>query len=528
MLGPSGSTPRRQFYQIFTLNPGANIVSLPLQIVAESKVGLQSQIFEQLRAMILKGKLRSGELLPATRTLSEQLGVSRNTVTFAYERLAAEGYIELRKSIGAVVSLQIPELGLFHSPFRETRAPSAAGDGADRLNSDALEQFRSQALVNPHSRRLDADFWVGRPDPHSFPLKVWTKLIHKRLKSAGSALTEYRDPAGLTELRQAIADHLRPARGITASVNQIFIVGGCQDGLNLVCRMMMKPGNEAVIENPCYQGAAYLFESFGAKLCPIPVDEKGLVTANLPETNEAVAYVTPSHQYPLGVTMSLDRRLELIAWAERTNSYILEDDYDSDFRFSGAPLAALKGLDSVERVIYAGTFSKCLGAGLRLGYVVLPTRLVTKARHIKTLMNNGQPWLEQAVLAEFMTSGCYERHLRHIRKLYLSRRNALLAALQKHFGESHVIGESAGMHLVWRLPPHLPPAQEIETIALAAGVGVYALGSGGAIHIGSSATNDRLLVLGYSSLAEKEIAIGIAQLASALEKIECPMVVRSS
>lgn len=502
-------------------------MSLPLQIVAGSKVGLQSQIFEQLRAMILKGKLRSGELLPATRTLSEQLGISRNTVTFAYERLAAEGYIELRKSIGAVVSLQIPELGLFHAPLQENRAP-LAGESPDRHTGDAFQEFRSQTLVNPHSRRLDADFWVGRPDPHSFPLKAWTKLIHKRLKTAGSALTEYRDPAGLTDLRQAIADHLRPARGITASVDQILIVGGCQDGLNLVCRMMMKPGSDAVIENPCYQGAAYLFESFGAKLCPIPVDENGLVTSKLPETSAALAYVTPSHQYPLGVTMSLDRRLELIAWAERTNSYILEDDYDSDFRFSGAPLASLKGLDSVERVVYAGTFSKCLGAGLRLGYVVLPLRLVRQARHIKALMNNGQPWLEQAVLAEFMTNGSYERHLRHIRRLYLSRRNALLAALQKHFGESQVIGESAGMHLVWRLPPQLPSAQQIETIALAAGVGVYTLGSGGAVQIGSSATNDRLLVLGYSSLTEREIAIGIAQLASALEKIECRMVTSSS
>lgn len=502
-------------------------MSLPLQIDAESKIGLQSQIFEQLRAMILNGKLRSGELLPATRTLSEQLGVSRNTITFAYERLAAEGYVELRKSIGAVVSPQIPEAGLFHSLLQKTRSPTVS-ESLDRRYVEPFNELRSQALVNPHARRLDADFWVGRPDPHSFPLKVWTRLIHKRLKTAGSALTEYRDPSGLTDLRQAISDHLRPARGITANVNQIFIVGGCQDGLNLVCRMMMKPGSDAVIENPCYQGAAYLFESFGAKLCPIPVDEKGLVTSKLPETTEALVYVTPSHQYPMGVTMSLDRRLELIAWAERTNSFILEDDYDSDFRFNGAPLAALKGLDSIERVIYAGTFSKCLGAGLRLGYVVLPSRLVTQARHIKTLMNNGQPWLEQAVLAEFMTNGSYERHLRHIRRLYLSRRNALLAALQKHFGESQVIGESAGMHLVWRLPSHLPSAQEIETIALAVGVGVYTLGSGGAMYIGSSSSNDRLLVLGYSSLTEREIAIGIAQLANALVKIKSRMAASSN
>jgi GntR family transcriptional regulator / MocR family aminotransferase len=492
-------------------------MSLPLQIVADGKTGLQSQIFEQVRSMILNGTLRSGELLPATRTLGEQLGVSRNTITFAYERLATEGYIELRKSIGAVVSIQIPEAGLFHSVHSEPRTPFG-NDIPFPHRGEPIDDLRSQALVNPHTRRLDADFWVGRPDPNSFPLKTWAKLVAKRLKSAGSALTEYRDAAGLPELRTAIADHLRPARGITASGDQIFIVGGCQDGLNLMCRMMLRPGSDAVIETPCYQGAAYLFESYGAKLRPIRVDDKGLTTSNLPETKNAIAYVTPSHQYPLGVTLSLDRRLELIAWAERTNSYILEDDYDSDFRFSGAPLAALKGLDRVERVIYVGTFSKCMGAGLRLGYVVLPSRLVAKARHIKTLMNNGQPWLEQAALADFMTSGSYERHLRHIRRLYLNRRNALLAALQKNFGESEVLGEKAGMHLVWRLPKHLPAAPEIEAAALKAGVGVYTLGSGGAVHFGTSSESDRLLVLGFSSLTEREIAIGISKLATALGK----------
>jgi hypothetical protein len=183
----------------------------------------------------------------------------------------------------------------------------------------------------------------------------------------------------------------------------------------------------------------------------------------------AIAYVTPSHQYPLGVTLSLERRLELLAWAAETDSYILEDDYDSDFRFHGAPLAALKGLDLMGRVIYLGTFSKSLGAGLRLGYVIFPAELLERARHMKTLMNNGQPWLEQATLADFMESGGYERHVRRIRKLYYSRRNALLAALDKHFGGGEIIGAEAGMHLAWRLPRDLPPASEIEKLAIEAG-----------------------------------------------------------
>lgn len=491
-------------------------MSLPLQIIADDRTGLQSQIFEQVRAMILNGTLKGGELLPATRTLGEQLGVSRNTITFAYERLATEGYIELRKSVGAVVTLQIPEAAIFHAAASEPRTQHVNQHIGYPQRGEPVGDLRSQVLVNPHSRRLEADFWVGRPDPNSFPLKIWAKLVANRLKTAGSALTEYRDPAGLSDLRKAIADHLRPSRGIVASIDQIFIVGGCQDGLNLMCRMMVGSGSDAIVETPCYQGAAFLFESYGAKLRPIRVDEKGLITSNLPETKNAIAYVTPSHQYPLGVTMSLDRRLDLIAWAERTDSYILEDDYDSDFRFSGAPLAALKGLDRVERVVYVGTFSKCMGAGLRLGYVVLPARLVEKARHIKTLMNNGQPWLEQAALSDFMTSGSYERHLRYIRRLYLNRRNALLTALEKHFGAIEVIGEKAGMHLVWRLPKHLPPASEVEAKALKVGVGVYTLGSGGAVQFGTWPEGERLLVLGYSSLTEREIEFGISRLASTL------------
>jgi len=488
-------------------------VPLPLKLHASSPISLQTQIFEQVRGMILEGRLRPGEPLPATRTLSEQLGIARNTTALAYERLAAEGYIETRRSVGTFISMQIPEGALYTATHRPSAQARRMGRAETRSPDPGV---RSQALVNPHRRRLVADFWVGRPDPESFPRKIWARLISRRLLGAGSALTEYRDPSGLPELRQAIADRVRPTRNIATSADEIIIVGGCQDGLNLVSRMMLAPGATAVVESPCYQGAAFLFESFGAKIVPVPVDDRGLDCARLPEVKNAIAYVTPSHQYPLGVTLSLERRLELLAWAAETNSYILEDDYDSDFRFHGAPIAALKGLDRMGRVIYLGTFSKCLGAGLRLGYVILPPELVERARHMKTLMNNGQPWLEQATLADFMESGGYERHVRRIRKLYYSRRNALLAALEKHFGGGEIIGDEAGMHLVWRLPRHLPPASKIEKLAIEAGVGVYTLASGAAVNFDTSAESDRYLVLGFSSLTEREIAAGIARLSEVL------------
>ena len=486
---------------------------LPIKLHASGPISLQAQIFEQVRGMILEGRLRPGDSLPATRTLSEQLRIARNTTALAYERLAAEGYIETRRSVGTFISMQIPE-GALYAATHEPGDPVRFAKRAKATSSDL--SVRSQALVNPHRRRLVADFWVGRPDPDSFPRKTWAGLISKRLLSAGSALTEYRDPSGLIELRQAIADRIRPTRNITTEADSVIIVGGCQDGLNLVSRMLLTPGSSAVVESPCYQGAAFLFESFGATIVPVPVDDRGLVCRQLPKVKNAIAYVTPSHQYPLGVTLTLERRLELLAWAAETNSYILEDDYDSDFRFHGAPIAALKGLDRVGRVIYLGTFSKCLGAGLRLGYVIFPPELLERARHMKTLMNNGQPWLEQATLADFMQCGGYERHVRRIRKLYFSRRNALLSALEKHFGGGEIIGDEAGMHLAWRLPHHFPPASTIEKLALEAGVGVYTLASGAAVNFAAAADSDRYLVLGFSSLTEREISAGIARLAEML------------
>lgn len=489
---------------------------LPIELQSSTTTSLQAQLFEQVRAMILEGRLRPGERLPATRSLSEQLGIARNTAALAYERLAAEGYIETRPSVGTFISMQIPEGALYAAnpnglnPGRNTRRAK------DRL---AQRTVRCQALVNPHRGRLAVDFWVGRPDPDSFPRKTWARLISRRLQTAGSALTEYRDPSGLLDLRRAIADRLRPTRNIATNADEILIAGGCQDGLNLVSRMMLTPDSPAIVEDPCYQGAAFLFESFGARLFPVPVDERGLDCRHLPNVRNAIAYVTPSHQYPLGVTLSLERRLELLAWAAETGSYILEDDFDSDFRFHGAPITALKGLDRTGRVIYLGTFSKCLGAGLRLGYVILPPELVERARQMKTLMNNGQPWLEQATLADFMASGGYERHVRRIRKLYLSRRNALVSALERQFGDGEVIGDDAGMHLAWRIPCGFPPASEVERLAIEAGVGVYTLASGAAVNFDTSPESDRYLVLGFSSLTERQIAMGISRLSEALAPV---------
>ena len=487
-----------------------------LSIVLSESDGstLQNQIFDQIRLMILNGRLKGDDPLPTTRELSHQLGVSRNTAVLAYERLIAEGYIRTKPYVGTFVSADLPDTAFLSM----ANAPAVAAPDikAEAETSAQTPTLRTHRLSDPARGRLAADFWVGRPDSRTFPMKAWSQHIKARLKAAGARLTSYNDPAGLLELRQAIAKHLAPARGVVVDPEQIIIVGGCQDGFNLVARLLAKPGAAAVVESPCYQGAAYVLESLGAKFHPVPVDRDGLDVTKLPSVRDALAYVTPSHQYPIGVTMSLQRRIELLSWATQYDAYIMEDDYDSDFRFVGSPLTALKGLDRNERVIYLGTFSKCMGPGLRLGYVVAPRRLVENLKRMKTLMNNGQGWLEQAAMADFMASGEFGRHLRRIRQLYRERRDALLGALTKHFGPCEIYGEQAGMHLVWKLPDGFPDAEEVERRGLAAGVGVCSLATGSALRFGNDDGGDRLLMLGFVALTEKEIEDGVARLAGAL------------
>lgn len=489
------------------------------------KATLQNQVFEQIRSMIIDCRLRAGDSLPATRDLSVQMGISRNTAVLAYERLIAEGYIYSRPYVGTFVATDIPE-----KTFVSPKASQLAAENGHIVANDTrldprLGAFtRVHSLRNPHQKRLRFDFWVGRPDPASFPIKAWSKHIWTRLQRASTGLMEYGDPAGLIELRQAICDHLGPARGIIADPDQIVIVGGCQDGFNLVGRMLVEDGDTIVVENPCYQGAAFVLEGFGGVLHPTPVDADGIDVSQLPEVSGALVYVTPSHQYPMGVTMALPRRVALLAWATRNDAYVIEDDYDSDFRFTGSPITALKGLDRGNRVIYMGTFSKCMGPGLRLGYLVLPPQLAESARRLKALMNNGHSWLEQAAMADFMRGGGYRRHLRRVRQLYLERRDALLQSLKQHFGPCKVSGEDAGMHLVWALPESFPDAGIIERQALMKNIGVYTLSTGAALHFGSSVADQRHLVLGYAALTPREIAEGIAELASAVRCEKSPSV----
>ncbi len=483
-------------------------MQLPVSLDPSSRLPLQTQLFEQLRGLVLSGRLRPGTPLTATRALSEQLGVSRNTVLLAYERLIAEGYFQARPAVGTFVSSELPEDSLRVTP---------EGLARSQPSGHAPIAFRGQAQAVVNRQRLAYDFWLGRPDPHSFPIKAWRRLLNRALVTAGSRFTEYRDPAGVLELRRAIADHLGPARGIKVDAEQVIIVAGCQEALNVTARLLLREGTRAAIENPSYQGAAYLLQSYRARLAPIAVDESGLCVDALPPKATALVYVTPSHQYPLGFTLSLERRLRLLEWARRSGAYIVEDDYDSDFRYRGSPLAALMGLDPHGCVIYLGTFSKSMGAGLRLGYLVVPRHLAEPARAVKALLDNGHPWLDQAAMAEFIASGAYDNRLRRIRQMYGARRECLVESLRRHFGEVRLSGAESGMHVAWHLPNDYPMASDLQEMAASRSVGIYSLRSGAAFDFGGCAWSDRVIVLGYSSLSESQIRAGIERVAGVLE-----------
>lgn len=485
---------------------------MELSLLFERGAGntLQGQIFDQIRSLILNGHLKPGMPLPPTRQLSERMHVARNTVSLAYERLAAEGFIEARGRSGTFVRGELSYDLRRRGPPRTSGRNTPASDAAKPELPSPLLCFAGYppGVGRLHSHRPAIDFWVGRSDPSTFPTSAWRRILMRKLATSSGNLTEYGDPAGLLDLRIAIAHLLGRSRGMLVSEDQVIVTSGSQDGLNLICRLVNQQDHPFFIENPCYQGAAYLFQSIGAQLWPIPVDKNGLIVEWLPRDCGGVLFVTPSHQYPTGAVLSLERRLSLLRWAKETNSVIVEDDYDSDFRYGGRPLTSLAGLDDGGRVLYLGTFSKSLGAGLRLGFAVVPKEQAASARVVKSQMNQGQPWLDQAVLAEFLESGLYDRHLRRTRKVYKKRLDCLKACLETHFGDVDLSGADGGLHVVWRLPLGAPPANVIEQRARARNVGVYALNSGGAYDFDFSSRNDAL-VLGYSSLTEEDIAYGI-------------------
>lgn len=486
-------------------------VQLPLTISRSPEESLQQQVVRQIRRSIIDGRLPLGTRLTSIRELAAQLGLSLNTVKLAYQQLQSEGFIETSEARGTYVAHVLPDESVpplvFDTPSHPVRHAS--------LHPPAfVPEGRVNRRPPPDARVID--FWPGRTDPRQFPGQQWRQLLLNRLRTTAGNMTDYCDAAGLDDLREAIAAHLGRARGLKCEPQRVIVTSGVQEALCICAKLLIAPGAAAVTEAPCYMGASHALTGFGAHIIRVRVDAHGLVTSELPEAPAALVYLTPSHQFPLGRTLTLERRFQLLDWAARTGAYIVEDDYDGDFRFESSPLPALAALDGQGAVIYLGTFSKVMGAGLRLGYMVVPHELAAAAADVKSLFSVSHEWLSQAVMADFMMSGDYVKRLRHMRHDRRERREALFHALQHHFGDVKLRGLSGGMHLVWHVPKGFPSAREIETRAAGRGLRVYTPQAAGADTAGCDELNASALVFGYASLTPAEIWRGIETLAGVI------------
>lgn len=461
------------------------------------------QLYEGLRRKILAGKLAPGQRVPSTRTLSQRLGVSRNTVAQSYAQLLSEGYFQAIIGSGTFVCRQIPE------DLSASSLPNQLVKQQNRSLSTYGESLIDFAPFLPPDPTAPISFRYGRPALDEFPLAIWRQLLSRYCCSNHDTLDYNPDLLGHKPLRQAIAGYLERSRQVHCDPDQIVIVSGSQQAIDLAARILINRGDAVAIENPGYLGARQAFAAQGAALCPISVDESGIVVKELSKfasTSIKLLYVTPSHQFPTGAVMSLSRRLELLAWAQSTGALIVEDDYDSEYRYGEHPIPALKELDKNDAVLYMGTFSKVLFPALRVGYLVLPPDLVRVFCHAKWLADRQSPLLEQYVLADFITEGHLERHIRKMRHLYDQRRQTLVKALLDHFSQHvSIMGENAGMHLMIKLNLLLGDADVIER-ANQVGIG---LTSASSYYLGDSRQGQ--FILGYAELNETQIKEGIYQ-----------------
>ena len=435
----------------------------PAGIELDPRQGLSRQLYQALRVRVLDGRLASGTRLPASRDLAAALAISRNSVVRAYDQLYAEGFIEGRVGDGTYVA-QLPQtvatvkkLSTKVSTGFSTGLPTALStnqpdspviSSSKVIHNGSLERVKNNHLPLPPSGPPRA-FRVGVPAFDLFPFDVWAKLNAAFWRKPDLQMLCYGDPAGDERLRELIAAYLRSSRGMQCSAEQIVITSGAQQGISLCAQLLIEPGDGVAIENPGYRAAGHAFAVAGANLHGVAVDSDGICCKTLDALSDCrLAYVTPSHQYPTGVVMSLARRLELLAWAERNQGWIVEDDYDGEYRYSGAPLSPLAALDRQGRVLYVGTFGKVAFPALRLGYLVLPKPLVEAFTQRRAVDMRHSEVSTQAVMAEFMATGHFQRHIRRMRRAALSRRDTLLNGWPTDTaGVGNLPTIAAGLHL---------------------------------------------------------------------------------
>jgi len=478
----------------------------------ESSSPLYRQLYERLRRAILTGNLGPGSKLPSTRGMAIELAIARNTVMAAYEQLLAEGYLEGEPGSGTYVSKALPEHLL--NAALPARLVAAAPGRSPKLSrrGAALAAIRHPFNPEPSTARA---FRLGSPALDAFPFELWARLTARHWRSKPGHLWGHGDPAGHRPLREAIAAYLATSRGVRCNASQVIIVSGSQQGLDLAARVLLDPGDSVWIEDPGYRGARGAFLAAGVRLIPVPVDIEGMNFSSVADKGKRVrlACITPAHQYPLGITMSMARRLALLEWANRANAWILEDDYNSEYRYAGRPLAALQGIDSQERVIYLGTFSKVFFPSLRLGYLVVPRSLIDPFVRARALCDGHPPTVTQAVLAEFLTEGHFARHLRRMRNLYAERQETFVrAACRDLKGLLEVPSCDGGMHLIGWLE------QGIDDRAVARRVKVGGIVTMPLSSLASRPLTRGGLLLGYTAIDARAIREGVRRLAEILRK----------
>ena len=484
----------------------------PLLITLDLDVGrpIFQQIFDGIRDAILTGRLKRGQQVPSTRLLAGELGIARSTVVLAYEHLVAEGYLGATTGAGSFVLYGPPDFPPRRPASRAHVHPMRSGP---RTLARRVAPYCSASLGAPQVTRSPVPFRIGEPALDAFPARTWTKLYRERWLGNNLAFLRYGDPTGYRPLREAIVRYLAAARGVKADVDQVVLVRGTQQGIDLVGRVLLDPGDAAWVEDPGYLAVRGALAGAGARVVPVPIDHNGIdVGAGIHAApNARLAYVAPSHQFPLGVTMSLDRRLALLEWASSSGAWIVEDDFDSEFRYVGRPLMALQGLDADDRVIYVGTFSKTLFPALRLGYLVVPKDLVAAFVRVRTLTDYLAPTIEQAVVTDFINDGHFARHIRRMRSLYRARQDALVSVAREQLADFAVVSPSpTGMHLLAWLRSDLDD-RRVSRLAHEAGIeapplSLYCV----------NAPQPPALLLGYAAVNEEAITDAIRRLRDAL------------
>jgi GntR family transcriptional regulator/MocR family aminotransferase len=481
----------------------------PIPVDNDPSRPMYVQLYDWFRSAIISGHLRAGQKVPSSRQLAAELKISRITVLSAFQQLHAEGYLEGTVGSGTYVAQSIPD----HT------VKLASGDAPRKLPANAqhgprrVSKLGTKFLSSPGIPRGFRAFQVGLPALDRFPKATWSRLLIRHSRQTKKELMAYGNPMGRLGCREAIAEYLNVVRGVRCQPAQIMIVTGSQQALDIAARVLLDPGDPAWIEEPAYPGAVRAFAAAGARLVPVRVDQEGLdVNRGIKRCPDArVAVVTPSHQFPLGMTLSATRRVLLLDWATRNGSWIVEDDYDNEYRFGIRPIASLQGLDKDERVIYVGTFSKVLFPSLRIGYLIIPNDLIPAFTRIRETSDIFPPPLHQEVLTDFIREGHLERHIRRMRMLYMERHDTLVAEIRKKLGvDFKVATANAGTYLVLLLP------KGFRDTALAEKAAQVDISTVPLSNCYQEEPRKQGLILGYGGVNRKQIRDGVSKLAAIL------------